>query len=33
MIKPDKEIIGGDDFDHLENDLKVIAALEWLKRK
>jgi carboxyl-terminal processing protease len=32
-VKPDKEIIGGDDFDHLENDLKVIAALEWLKRK
>lgn len=32
-VKPDKEIIGGDDFDHLKNDQKVIAALKWLKQK
>ncbi|MES2268545.1 MAG: S41 family peptidase [Bacteroidota bacterium] len=32
-VKPDEEITGGDDFDHLKNDLKVIAALKWLKHK
>ncbi|ASU34347.1 S41 family peptidase [Mucilaginibacter xinganensis] len=32
-VKPDDELIAGDDFDNLKNDLKVIAALKWLKHK
>jgi len=32
-VKPDEEIVGGDDFNNLKNDLKVHAALKWLKRK
>ena len=30
-IKPDHEIIGGDDFDDLLNDQKIINALKWFK--
>jgi len=30
-VEPDKEIIGGDNFDDLKSDKKVIAALKWLK--
>ena len=32
-VKPDQQIIGGDDFDQPKNDIKVIAALKWLKNK
>lgn len=32
-VKPDEEILGGDDFNDLKNDLKVKAALKWLKHK
>ncbi|MBK0378462.1 S41 family peptidase [Mucilaginibacter segetis] len=32
-IKPDAEIIGGDNFDDLTKDKKIIAALEWLKHQ
>lgn len=32
-VKPDDELIGGDDFDNLKMDRKVIAALKWLKHK
>ena len=30
-VKPDTEIMGGDAFDDLRNDQKIIAALKWLK--
>ena len=32
-VLPDKEIIGGDNFNDLHKDAKVIAALQWLKQK
>ncbi|MDE1190860.1 MAG: hypothetical protein PW786_01770 [Arachidicoccus sp.] len=32
-ITPEVEITGGDNFDNLEKDSKVIAALKWLKEK
>jgi len=32
-VWPDDELTGGDDFDNLKNDLKVIAALRWLKHQ
>ncbi|MCJ8209096.1 S41 family peptidase [Mucilaginibacter sp. RS28] len=32
-VKPDEEITGGDDFNNLRNDLKVKAAIQWLKQK
>ncbi|PWK80154.1 peptidase S41-like protein [Mucilaginibacter oryzae] len=32
-VQPDDELTGGDDFDNLNNDLKVRAALQWLKHK
>ena len=31
-VQPDQEIIGGDDFDDLKKDEKVIAGLKWLKK-
>jgi carboxyl-terminal processing protease len=31
-VSPDEKIIGGDNFDDLQKDLKVIAALKWLKK-
>ena len=30
-VLPDEEIIGGDNFDDLQSDKKIIAALKWLK--
>lgn len=32
-VSPDEVIIGGDDFDNLQADQKVKAALKWLKAK
>lgn len=32
-VQPDKEIIGGDNFNDLSKDAKVIAALQWFKQK
>lgn len=32
-VEPDQKIVGGDDFDQLKNDKKIIAALKWLKNK
>ncbi len=32
-VSPDEQIIGGDNFDDLRTDKKVIAALKWLKNK
>jgi len=30
-VKPDETIVGGDNFDDLKSDKKIIAALKWLK--
>lgn len=30
-VQPDQEIIGGDDFEDLKKDEKIIAGLKWLK--
>ncbi len=30
-VEPDQKILGGDDFDQLKNDKKIIAALKWLR--
>ncbi len=32
-LKPDIELIKGDNFDELEKDLKVVEAIKWLKTK
>jgi hypothetical protein len=32
-VRPDDALTGGDNFDQLKSDLKVIAALQWLKKK
>jgi hypothetical protein len=33
FVSPDRIIEGGDDFDHLMEDAKIITAMKWLKEK
>lgn len=33
LVSPDKIIEGGDSFDHLMEDDKIITAMKWLKEK
>jgi len=32
-IKPDFEVISGDDFENLKYDKKIVESLKWLKKE